>query len=107
MSQKNIRLINFSFLTILLGPLDVVPPVIAETNNHVFHQYSIRVKDRDGLQNYLQEAGIVIFCQCQKCCNAVSAFRAYGEHGILFIAGFNIKCKPVGLACQQCNYLAK
>lgn len=42
----------------LLKEAHVVTPVIKETNDHVFHQYSIRVKNREGLQKYLEEAGI-------------------------------------------------
>ena len=44
--------------TELLKDADVVTPSIREYNEHVFHQYSIRVKDRDGLQKQLTEAGI-------------------------------------------------
>ena len=42
----------------LLKDADVVTPVIKEGNTHVFHQYSIRVKNRDALQVHLKEAGI-------------------------------------------------
>jgi dTDP-4-amino-4,6-dideoxygalactose transaminase len=42
----------------LLKDAHVVTPVIKETNDHVFHQYSIRVKNRDGLQKSLEEVGI-------------------------------------------------
>jgi dTDP-4-amino-4,6-dideoxygalactose transaminase len=44
--------------TELLKDADVVTPKIVEYNDHVFHQFSIRVKDRDGLQAYLREAEI-------------------------------------------------
>lgn len=36
----------------------VIPPVELEENYHVFHQYTIRVKNRDDLQQYLKEHGI-------------------------------------------------
>lgn len=42
----------------LLKDADVITPQILEHNDHVFHQYSIRVKDRDGLQAHLTECGI-------------------------------------------------
>lgn len=42
----------------LLGAYDVVTPFTAETNEHVYHQYSIRVKNRDGLKDHLGKAGI-------------------------------------------------
>ena len=42
----------------LLKNTDVTTPVIKDTNEHVFHQYSIRVKNRNGLQKYLEQFGI-------------------------------------------------
>jgi dTDP-4-amino-4,6-dideoxygalactose transaminase len=42
----------------LLKNAQVSIPMIKESNDHVFHQYSIRVKDRDGLQKHLGDAGI-------------------------------------------------
>ncbi|GAB7389275.1 DegT/DnrJ/EryC1/StrS family aminotransferase [Bacillaceae bacterium] len=36
----------------------VTTPFIAEGNEHVFHQYTIRVERRDALQHYLKEHGI-------------------------------------------------
>lgn len=44
--------------TELLKIAKVQTPVIKEFNDHVFHQYSIRVEDRDGLQEHLKESGI-------------------------------------------------
>lgn len=43
------------------SPIDEIePPFIAENTNHVFHQYTLKLKgvDRDKLQNYLTEKGI-------------------------------------------------
>lgn len=37
---------------------EVIPPLTREGNVHVFHQYVIRVQNREGLQKYLQEKGI-------------------------------------------------
>ncbi|MFC1502489.1 DegT/DnrJ/EryC1/StrS family aminotransferase [bacterium] len=42
----------------LLKDAPVSLPVIKESNDHVFHQYSILVEDRDGLQKHLGDAGI-------------------------------------------------
>ena len=42
----------------LLKDTNVITPVTKDTNGHVFHQYSIRVKNRDELQKYLQQSGI-------------------------------------------------
>lgn len=43
-----------------MGLLDiVVPPVEEDGNRHVYHQYVIRTKQRDELQNYLEEKNIV------------------------------------------------
>ncbi|MFO7891899.1 MAG: DegT/DnrJ/EryC1/StrS family aminotransferase [bacterium] len=44
--------------TELLKDAKVQTPVIKEYNDHVFHQYSIQVEDRDGLQEHLKKAGI-------------------------------------------------
>ncbi len=44
--------------TELLKNAKVKTPVIKEYNDHVFHQYSIQVQDRDGLQEHLKKAGI-------------------------------------------------
>jgi dTDP-4-amino-4,6-dideoxygalactose transaminase len=42
------------------GLLDVVtPPAEDAGNRHVYHQYVVRVKDRDELQKFLDERGIV------------------------------------------------
>ncbi len=37
---------------------EVVRPPVREHNTHVYHQYVIRAKDRNGLQPYLKEYGI-------------------------------------------------
>ena len=42
----------------LLRDTAVVTPMTDESNEHVFHQYSIRVEDRDGLQKHLEGVGI-------------------------------------------------
>jgi dTDP-4-amino-4,6-dideoxygalactose transaminase len=36
----------------------IMPPIVPEGYAHVFHQYTIRVEDRDALQKVLSEAGI-------------------------------------------------
>lgn len=40
-----------------LGDL-IKTPIEKEENYHVYHQYTIRVKDRNGLQKYLKEQGV-------------------------------------------------
>ncbi len=35
-----------------------ITPYVAETNAHTYHQYTIQVEDRDGLQAFLKENGI-------------------------------------------------
>ncbi len=44
--------------TELLKKANVKTPVIKEYNDHVFHQYSIQVENRDGLQEHLKKAGV-------------------------------------------------
>jgi len=44
--------------TALLKNAKVKTPVIREGNEHVFHQYTIQVKDRDGLRKHLESYGI-------------------------------------------------
>lgn len=36
----------------------ISPPFIVENVKHIYHQYSIRVKNRDAMQNFLKEKGI-------------------------------------------------
>jgi dTDP-4-amino-4,6-dideoxygalactose transaminase len=42
----------------LLKDADVRLPAVKDTSDHVFHQFTLRVKDRDGLQKHLTEKGI-------------------------------------------------
>ena len=42
----------------LKGIGDIVTPFIAPKRNHIFHQYTIRTKNRDGLKEYLKKKGI-------------------------------------------------
>jgi dTDP-4-amino-4,6-dideoxygalactose transaminase len=65
--------------TELLSGLNINTPVISETNTHVFHQYSIRVKERDQLQNHLQEAGIATAIHYPIPLHLQPAFRQYGK----------------------------
>ena len=36
----------------------VTPPAVAPTNEHIFHQYTLRVERRDALQAHLKSAGV-------------------------------------------------
>jgi dTDP-4-amino-4,6-dideoxygalactose transaminase len=44
----------------------VMPPIVPEGSEHVFHQYTIRVERRDGLQRFLagQKIGSAIYYPC-------------------------------------------
>ena len=42
----------------MLHGLDVITPYLAPGNEHIYHQYSIRVKNREGLMNHLKSKGI-------------------------------------------------
>ena len=44
--------------TELLDHPDIITPVINEDRDHIFHQYSIQVPDRDGLRDYLASKDI-------------------------------------------------
>jgi dTDP-4-amino-4,6-dideoxygalactose transaminase len=42
----------------LLKGLPVLPPVVAPGREHIFHQFTLRVQQRDGLAAFLKEQGI-------------------------------------------------
>jgi dTDP-4-amino-4,6-dideoxygalactose transaminase len=42
----------------LLSNSSVITPVTADSNGHVFHQYTLLVDDRDGLRDHLEKAGV-------------------------------------------------
>ncbi|MBD3233701.1 MAG: aminotransferase class V-fold PLP-dependent enzyme [candidate division Zixibacteria bacterium] len=42
----------------LLNIDEVVTPLVAPDRYHIYHQYTVRVKDRDGLRNFLKENNI-------------------------------------------------
>jgi dTDP-4-amino-4,6-dideoxygalactose transaminase len=52
------RIENAKFYNKKLGRLPVVLPNVGDDGSHIVHQYVIRLKDRDSLQNYLREKGI-------------------------------------------------
>ena len=47
-----------AYTKLLLGIPGVMPPLIPEGYDHVFHQYTIRVERRDALMNFLSERKI-------------------------------------------------
>ncbi|UPV74365.1 DegT/DnrJ/EryC1/StrS family aminotransferase [Halorussus limi] len=49
---------NAAYLTDSLADADVVTPTEPDDRTHVYHQYTIRTEDRDGLADYLDEAGV-------------------------------------------------
>jgi dTDP-4-amino-4,6-dideoxygalactose transaminase len=40
------------------GHPDICPPAVDPANDHIYHQYTVRVPDRDGLQAHLKTKGI-------------------------------------------------
>jgi dTDP-4-amino-4,6-dideoxygalactose transaminase len=46
------------YTTAFAGHAEVIPPVTAPENEHIFHQYTIRASRRDALQAHLKAAGI-------------------------------------------------
>jgi len=42
----------------LKGVGDIITPVMGDDRNHIFHQYTIKTKSRDKLQQYLKEKEI-------------------------------------------------
>jgi len=48
----------YSYAKLLLGIPGVAPPLVPENYQHVFHQYTIRVEQRDALQQSLSEQNI-------------------------------------------------
>ncbi len=50
--------LRYSHLIRDLGIDEVVPPTVPEGAVHVFHQYTIRAENRDGLMAHLKEQGI-------------------------------------------------
>lgn len=58
---SNMRAENAEYYTRALSEVEgVIPPGVNKNRNHIYHQYTIRVKDglRDKLQNYLRERNI-------------------------------------------------
>ena len=62
----------------LMKDANVITPTTQEHNDHVFHQYSIRVKDRDGLQKHLTDAGIATAIHYPIPLHLQPAYQSYG-----------------------------
>ncbi len=59
MNGRNVEEKNASLYNELLRTIEgVIPPGEMPYAKHVYHLYVIRVRDREGLQNYLKEQGI-------------------------------------------------
>ena len=65
--------------TELLKDAKVITPKVQEHNEHVFHQYSIRVQNRDGLQEHLKEAGIPSAIHYPVPLHLQPAYRHFGK----------------------------
>jgi len=52
------RLENAKYYNKMLKGLPIVFPMIEDESSHIFHQYVIRVEERDRLQTFLREKGI-------------------------------------------------
>ncbi len=56
---SELRRKNAAFYSQLLADIDeVITPYEVENSYHIYHQYTIRVKERDQLQAYLKEQGV-------------------------------------------------
>jgi dTDP-4-amino-4,6-dideoxygalactose transaminase len=55
---NNARKDRAALYTILLDETGLTLPFIKEDRDHVFHQYTIRLKDRDGLKRHLETCSI-------------------------------------------------
>jgi len=47
-----------AYTKLLLGVPGIAPPLVPENSEHVFHQFTIRVEERDALQRFLSERKI-------------------------------------------------
>lgn len=63
----------------LLKGAAVVTPVTEEHNEHVFHQYSIRIKARDGLRKHLEDAGVATAIHYPVPLHLQPAFHHFGK----------------------------
>jgi dTDP-4-amino-4,6-dideoxygalactose transaminase len=65
---------------------DVVVPYTAEFSTHIYHQFSLRVKDRKGLQDYLTSKGIPSAIHYPMPLHLQPAFKAVSIAGDLSVA---------------------
>ena len=52
------RRANAAYLSDALANADVVTPTVPDDRRHVYHQYTVRVNDRDALADHLDDAGV-------------------------------------------------
>ncbi|USZ68095.1 DegT/DnrJ/EryC1/StrS family aminotransferase [Halorussus salilacus] len=52
------RRANAAYLSDALADADAVTPRVPDDRSHVYHQYTIRADDRDGLADFLADAGV-------------------------------------------------
>jgi dTDP-4-amino-4,6-dideoxygalactose transaminase len=60
------------------GNEHIITPKVASYSTHVFHQYTIRVKKRDALKEYLKENGIPSMIYYPKPAHLQAAYLQYG-----------------------------
>ncbi|MGC9453977.1 MAG: DegT/DnrJ/EryC1/StrS family aminotransferase [Phycisphaerae bacterium] len=62
----------------LAGCEGVVTPTVAEGNTHIYHQYTLRAKDRDGLRKHLGEKGVASGVYYPLCLHQQECFASLG-----------------------------
>lgn len=56
----------------------VVTPVVEKGNTHIYHQYTLRAKDRDGLRKHLGEKGVASGVYYPLCLHQQECFASLG-----------------------------
>jgi len=68
------RRMNADLLSDLLTDTSVQPPIEPAGRRHVYHQYTIRYSDRDGLASHLEDSGIDSAVYYPKCIHKQPAY---------------------------------
>ncbi len=71
---------NAALLDEGLGTIDgITPPPVAPDRKHVYHQYTVRARDRDGLLEHLKQAGIGFGVHYPQLISSTPAMAAYAS----------------------------